>query len=61
MLRHPIILEHVEQGSLACIVQSQEEELARLLPQSQVPQHPCQPVPDKHFVQLRRRGGKEII
>ncbi len=49
VLRHPVVLEHVEQGRLARVVQPQEEELAGLLPQPQVSQHPREPVPHKHL------------
>ena len=49
MLSHAVVLQHVEQGRLASIVQAQEEELARLLPEAQVGQDVTEPIPEKHL------------
>ena len=38
MLGHPVVLEHVEQGGLASVVEPKEQKLARLLPEAQVAQ-----------------------
>ena len=49
MLSHAVVLQHVQQGRLASVVQTKEEKLARLLPESKVGQDVAEPVPEKHL------------
>lgn len=48
MLSEPIILEHVQQCCFACIVQPQEEQLTRFLPQACVQTYKLVVAPDTH-------------
>ena len=48
MLCHTVILKHVQQSCFACIVQSQEQQFPRLLPETEVAQGPGDPLPKKH-------------
>ena len=48
MLRHTVILQHVEQRCLACIVQSKEQQFPRFLPEAEVAQCSSDPLPQEH-------------
>jgi len=47
-LRHLLLLEHVQQGGLARIVQAQEEDLGLLVAQAKPREHAREPVDEKH-------------
>jgi hypothetical protein len=44
-----LVLEHVEEGGLASVVEAEEEDLSLLLPQPQRGQHPVEPVHQEHL------------
>merc|ERR1740130_321027 len=48
-LRHPVVLQHVQQGSLASIVEAQEQDLRVLVVQTKVAEHVEKPIDDKHL------------
>mmetsp|Transcript_36614 Transcript_36614/g.117727 ORF Transcript_36614/g.117727 Transcript_36614/m.117727 type:complete len:230 (+) Transcript_36614:1-690(+) len=45
---HAVVLKHVQERRLACIVQAQEEDLGILVVQSEVAEHIPEPVDDEH-------------
>ena len=49
VLGHSVVLQHVEEGRLSGVVQTEKEELARFLPKAQVDQSVAEPVPEKHL------------
>ena len=49
MLGHPVVLEHVEQGRLSGVVESEEEQFAGLLPEADVGQDVAEPIPEEHL------------
>jgi hypothetical protein len=57
VLRQPVILEHMQQGGFAGVVQPQEEKFTRLLPQAQISQYTGEPVPYKHSCIYSVCGG----
>jgi hypothetical protein len=44
-----LVLEHVEEGGLAGVVEAEEEDLGVLLPQTQRGQHPVEPIHQEHL------------
>ena len=52
VLGHAVVLEHVQQGRLARVVQAEEEQLSRLLPEAEIAQHAGEPVPNEHDADL---------
>jgi len=50
VLRHAVVLQHVQEGRLSGVIQTQEQEFAGFLPQAQVDKGIAEPIPEKHFV-----------
>ena len=48
MLCHAVILQHVKQRCLACIVQSKEQQFPRFLPEAEIAQCSSDPLPKEH-------------
>ena len=56
-----LVLEHLEQGGLAGIIESQEQDLGLLLPQPQRREHAIEPVDEKHGGSLLLSSGSDRI
>ena len=57
MLGHPVVLEHVQQGRLSGVVESEEEQFAGLLPEADVGQDVAEPIPEEHLeLAILQRG-----
>ncbi|GMS97351.1 hypothetical protein PENTCL1PPCAC_19526, partial [Pristionchus entomophagus] len=52
VLRHAVVLKHVQQRRLAGVVQSEEDELARLLRQTEEVKHVREPAPQPRHLKL---------
>jgi hypothetical protein len=53
-----LILEHVEEGGLASVVEAEEEDLSLLLPQLLLGQHPIEPIHQEHALSYVGEDGE---